>query len=110
MLAQVALNPSSTIPNLGASGAIAAAGQVPISVAGKVLDAKLPVTRPLPNCEWSAKCLMGLMAFSISGPKAHKNTIFPKMCDQLPCMNMAVRIVTPAVDTRGRHAYGFAQG
>ena len=33
------------------------------------------------------------IASSISGPKAHKKIMLPMMCDQLACMNIAVRIV-----------------
>src|SRR6266446_5763752 len=33
------------------------------------------------------------MASSISGAKAQRKIMFPMMCDQLPCMNIAVRIV-----------------
>lgn len=35
----------------------------------------------------------GCMVSSISGPNAHKNTMLPMMCDQPPCINMAVRSV-----------------
>jgi hypothetical protein len=31
-----------------------------------------------------------VIASSISGPKTHRKTMFPMMCDQLPCMNIAV--------------------
>src|SRR6266851_9775365 len=33
------------------------------------------------------------MASSISGAKAQRKIMLPRMCDQLPCMNIAVRIV-----------------
>jgi len=31
------------------------------------------------------------MRSSISGPKAHRKTMLPRICDQLPCMNIDVR-------------------
>ena len=35
----------------------------------------------------------GFIASSISGPNAQRNTMLPRMCDQLACMNNAVRMV-----------------
>src|SRR6266550_1749509 len=48
------------------------------------------------------------MRSSISGPNAHRNTMFPMMCDQLACMNIDVRIVTrccPATMSAGTSAH-----
>ncbi|HXZ31551.1 MAG TPA: 2,3-bisphosphoglycerate-dependent phosphoglycerate mutase [Terriglobales bacterium] len=33
------------------------------------------------------------IAYSISGLNAHRKIMLPMMCDQLPCMNIAVKIV-----------------
>src|SRR2546425_5295894 len=48
------------------------------------------------------------MRSSVSGPNAHRNTMFPMMCDQLACMNIDVRIVTrccPATMSAGMSAH-----